>query len=268
MNKGVVIFAHNNRQNDYAKMSMIAAKFAKKYLQVPVSLITDPSTVSWMKESNIFVPASEIFDKIIITNRPEEINMRQFHDGQSKVAAPFNNSNRNNVWDLTPYDRTLLIDSDFIIMSDTLNNFWNVDSDLMISGEYNDILGKDRIGYHDRYISDTGIKLLWATTVMFTKNQETKIFFDLVEHIRANYKSFANLFRFDDRIYRNDISFSIARHILYGFETDDDYSLPSILSITDRDYLSHVRDSNLIVLASPKRDGNYLHRNHFFVYPF
>jgi len=92
---------------------------------------------------------------------------------------------------------------------------------------------------------------------MFTKNENTKTFFDLVEHIRENYKSFANLFRFDDRIYRNDISFSIAKHIMYGFETDNEYTLPDILSITDKDYLSHIDNNNLIVLASPRSDGNY-----------
>jgi hypothetical protein len=257
MKKGIVIFAHNNRQNDYAKLAIIAAKLANKNLSVPVSLITDPSTIDWMKESEIFKTAADIFDRIIITKRPEEINMRNFYDGQTKTPALFNNSNRSNVWDLTPYDRTLLIDSDYLIMSNTLNNYWNVDCDLMISGKYNDIFGDDRTGYHDKYISDTGIKLLWATTVMFTKNENTKTFFDLVEHIRENYKSFANLFRFDDRIYRNDISFSIAKHIMYGFETDNEYTLPDILSITDKDYLSHIDNNNLIVLASPRSDGNY-----------
>ena len=257
MNKGVVIFAHNNRQTDYAKMSMVAAKFASKNLKVPVSLITDPSTIDWMKESNVIDEATTIFDKIIITNRPEEINMRNFYDGQDKVAAPFNNGNRSNVWNLTPYEKTLMIDSDFFVMTDTLNNFWDVDCDFMISQKYNDIFGEARTGYHDKYVSDTGIRLLWATTVMFTKNEYTKMFFDLVEYIKDNYKAFANLYRFDNRVYRNDISFSIAHHMLNGFETVNDYALPPVLSITDKDYLSHTSNDSLIVLVSEMQNGNY-----------
>jgi len=258
MKKGIVIFAHNNRQIDYAKMSIISAGLAKKKLGVPVTLITDPSTVEWMQESKIFEKATEVFESIVITQRPEDENTRVVFDGTTKSSSPFKNANRNSVWDLTPYDRTLLIDTDYFVMTDTLNNYWNVESDILIADSYNDIFGKERTGYLDNHISETGIKMLWATTVMFTKNERTKLFFDLVEHIRQNYKQFANLFSFNDRIFRNDIAFSIARHIMYGFETDNDYSLPPVLSITDKDHLHDVdKDGNLIVLASPKLDSNY-----------
>ena len=53
MKRGVVIFAHNNRDTDYALMAVIAGGLAKKHLNLPVSLITDKTTVSWMKESKI-----------------------------------------------------------------------------------------------------------------------------------------------------------------------------------------------------------------------
>jgi hypothetical protein len=261
MKKGIVIFAHNNRQIDYAKMSLISAKLAKKHLGVPVSLITDPSTVEWMRESNTFALASEIFENIIISETPETENTRILHDGQTKTALPFKNSNRNSVWDLTPYDRTLLLDTDYMVLSGTLNNYWDVDSDILIAESYNDIFGDARTGYHDRFISDTGIKMLWATTVMFTKNDNTKIFFNMVEHIRENYKQFADLFRFDSRVFRNDIAFSIARHIMYGFEQDSDYALPPVLSITDKDMLYSVEGDRLIVLASPMLNDNYCAAN-------
>lgn len=258
MKKGVVIFAHNTRQTDYVKMAMVCGKLARKNLGVPASLITDPSTVEWMRESKIFETASNIFENIIITQRPEDNNMRIIHDGMSKEQTLFKNANRNSVWDLTPYDRTLLIDSDYFVMTDTLNNYWNVESDFLISESYNDIIGTERTGYLDRYISDTGIRMLWATTVMFTKNEDTKVFFDLVEHIRKNYKQFADLFRFDDRIFRNDIAFSVARHILYGFEQDKDYYLPPVLSITDKDMLYDVDElGSLIALVSPKLNDEY-----------
>ena len=52
MKKGILIFAHNNRQIDYARMSLVTGSLAKKNLGVPVSLATDPSTVEWMRESN------------------------------------------------------------------------------------------------------------------------------------------------------------------------------------------------------------------------
>jgi len=252
MNKGIILFAHNNRQIDYALMSLLTAKLAKKHLDVPVSLITDPSTVDWMKESDILKKATEIFEQIIITQRPEDGNMRNFSDGKNIKPAPFSNGNRFSAYDLTPYDRTLLIDTDYLVLSNNLNEYWDVDSDLLMSPKYNDIIGKERIGYLDSHISDTGVEMYWATTVMFTKNEYSKMFFDLVEYIKTEYKMFADVFRFDPRVYRNDISFSIAKHILNGYQKVNEYNLPDVFSTTDKDILHNVSDNKLQFLVSDK----------------
>lgn len=252
MNKGVILFAHNNRQIDYALMSLLTAKLAKKHLDVPVSLITDPSTIDWMKESDILKKATETFEQIIITQRPEDGNMRNFADGKNINPAPFSNGNRFSAYNLTPYDRTLLIDTDYLVLSKNLNEYWDVDSDLLMSSKYNDIIGKERIGYLDSHISDTGVEMYWATTVMFTKNEYTKMFFDLVEYIKTEYKMFADVFRFDPRVYRNDISFSIAKHILNGYQKVNEYNLPDVFSTTDKDILHSVSENKLQFLVSDK----------------
>jgi len=258
MSKGVLIFAHNNRQVDYARMAIIAGGLAAKNLQVSVTLATDDSTVAWMKESNIYTTAMKIFEHIRIVNRPEDLQNRKFNDGTEQVVAPFKNSNRASVYNITPYDRTLLIDSDFFILTDELNNYWDIDSSVLISKNYNDILGPERIGYLDRYVSNTGVQLLWATKVMFTKNEESKTFFNLVNHVRENYKRYADVYRYDSRMYRNDIAFAVARHIMYGFETDNDYSLPDVFSVPDKDVLYDVSNESLKFLVSPKLNNNFI----------
>ena len=43
MTRGILIFAHNNRDVDYALMSIVSGHLAGKYLQVPVSLIKKPN---------------------------------------------------------------------------------------------------------------------------------------------------------------------------------------------------------------------------------
>ena len=70
MKRGVVIFAHNNRDTDYALMAVIAGGLAKKHLNLPVSLITDKTTVSWMKESKIYQRAVDVFENIIEIKKP------------------------------------------------------------------------------------------------------------------------------------------------------------------------------------------------------
>lgn len=257
MKKGIVIYAHNNRTVDYALMAVISGGLAKKNLSVPVSLITDHTTSEWMKQSNIFNLAEMVFENIIITDKPKTNNQRLLHDGATGSMIPFVNTNRNSVWDLTPYERTLLIDSDFFILSDNLNKYWDVDSDVLIGQSINDIYDNNRLGYLDRHVSETGVKLYWATTVMFTKNLRSKIFFDTVNYVKEHYDYYGDVFRFDTRQYRNDIAFSIAKHLLDGFEETDIGRLPPVLSALDRDILFDVKDLNFKFLVNYRLDNNY-----------
>lgn len=247
MKKGIVIIAHNNREIDYAKMAIISAKFAKKNLALPVSLITDESTLDWMKTSGTGSFAESLFDSIIIVPRPISNNQRILHDGTNSSTVPFINSNRCSIWDYTPYEKTLMIDSDFLIMTDSLNHYWDVDQDVLLGESFNDIQG-DRKGVLDQWTSETGVHLYWATTVMFTKNQNSKIFFNLVDFIKDNYKYYADLFRFDPRQYRNDVSFSIAYHILNGFLSNN-ISLPSVLTLQDKDILEKINEDGRLIFS-------------------
>ena len=256
MKKGILIFAHNSRDVDYALMSLVSAKFAKANLQVPVSLVVDKFTVEWMQTSNIYNLSQEIFDKIIEIEKPVTQNTRVLNDGYTSKTVPFVNSNRASVWNLTPYDRTLLIDSDFLIMSNRLDEYWKVDSSVILSPSMKDVRG-DRKGILDSWVSETGIPLYWATTVMFTKNNESKIFFDLVDVIRTNYNYFADLFRFNPKQYRNDISFSIAKHMLNGFENRGE-DLPPILTLLDKDLIHSIDKNQLRVYLNDNMSEDHV----------
>ena len=249
MNKGVLIFAHNSRQVDYALMAIIAGGLAKKNLNVPVSLVTDESTVEWMKISKTIGKTKKVFDKIIEVKKPVTTNQRLLVDAYTSKMVPFVNLNRASAWDVTPYERTLLIDSDYLVMSKNLNEYWDADSDFMIASSMNDIRG-DRIGVLDQHVSETGIPLCWATTVMFTKNKRTRLIFNLVEYIRDNYVNYADLFRFNPSIYRNDIAFSIALHMLDGFEHSDYNYLPPVLTASGKDLIYDVADNKIKLLIN------------------
>jgi hypothetical protein len=256
MKKGVVVYAHNNRQIDYAMLACISGGLAKKHLNVPVTLITDPTTYQWMEHSSIDQTAKSIFENIIFVDKPQSHNKRRLYDGPHSDMIPFENENRYTVYNITPYDRTLLIDSDFLIWSNNISKYWDVEEDILLGESINDIYSQQRLGYLDQYISETGVKLYWATTVMFTKNPKSKLFFDTVECIKKNYKWFADVFRFDDRQYRNDISFSLAKHIIDGFEQNT-VSLPSLTTALDRDFLYSVDGKKLTFLIDHRLDNNF-----------
>lgn len=258
MKNGALIFAHNSREVDYALHAVIAGGLVVKHLNVPVSLVTDSSTLKWMEESGIHATALHVFENIIEVEKPVTGNVRNLYDGLTKKSVPFVNSNRSSAWDLTPYDRTLLIDSDFLIFSNRLSEYWQAEGDILISQAMNDVCDISRAGYHDRYVSDTGIHLLWATNVIFTKNERSKAFFNMVDYIRKNYQYYADLFRFNPRQFRNDIAFSVAKHILDGFETDLVRTLPPVLTTMDRDILYKVDENEkMTFLVSPRLDHNF-----------
>lgn len=254
MTKGIVLIAHNGPDLDYGLMAIISGGLAKKNLQVPVSLITDKWTIEWLQSSGMYDKAVEIFDKIIEVEKPRTENKRKLYDGFYGKTVPFVNSNRWTVWNLTPYDRTLLIDTDFFIFSEALNEYWEIDASVLMGQTINDIA--ERHGVLDKRVSETGIHMFWATTVMFTKNQESKFFFQLVDFIKDNYRYYADLFRFDPRQYRNDIAFSIAKHILNGFETELIYTLPPVFTTIDKDILLDVSaDGKLTFLIDQPLDS-------------
>lgn len=251
------MYAHNNRDVDYAQIAVVSAHFARKNLDLPVSLVTDKSTLEWMQLSDIYETAQSIFDTIITDQRPEANNTRKLQDMQSSHNVLFTNQNRASAWHLTPYNETLLIDCDFLIQSNMLNNYWNVDQSFLISSAALDINLEDRMQYMDRYVSSTGPRMLWATTIMFKKDSQSKLIFDLVGNIKKNYNMFSSLYRFDPLQYRNDIAFSVAKHIVDGFEKSNDYYLPEILTTLDKDCLAQVNDRSLCFLVDKDLCGKY-----------
>jgi hypothetical protein len=181
------------------------------------------------------------------------------HDGNESKFVPFVNLNRTDAFSLSPYDQTLLIDSDYLIFTDNLNKFWEYSETVLLGQSINDIIGTDRLGYHDRYVSDTGVHLYWATTVMFTKNEYSENFFSLLSYVKENYQYYSDLFRFYTRNYRNDIAFSVTQHIMDGFETKSSIHLPPVFSTLDRDILETVKDNgNLVFLINMIMNEKYI----------
>ena len=257
MNNGVVIIANNSSEIDYIKMSMVSASLAKKNLKAPVSLITDEISLN-SKTSADEKNLRQIFDHIIIYENDRSKNYRTLNNKGKTNKVPFLNYNRNKIFDLTPYDRTLLIDSDFLIFSTALNEYWNVDQSVLISPCMVNLNGSAG-GILDAWISPQSSPLFWATTVMFTKNKESENFFNLVEHVKQNYKFYSQLYRFSSQQYRNDISFSIAFHILRGFISDPqtDYFLPPVKTVSDKDEIYSYEDNMLKLFVYNELNGNY-----------
>jgi len=238
MKQGALIFAHNSETLNYLKMSLVSARLVKKNLNVPVCIVTDQYSLDQTQ-----IDLSQHVDHVVLIPKPAVDNYRNLNN----TRHAFINGSRHSAWSLTPFDRTLLIDSDLLIMSDAYSQYWDSE-DFLMCGSMTDLIG-NKLSQEEMRVSDHTIRLRWATAVMFTKNEYTKKIFDTVEFVKREYRYFSDLYEFDSRNFRNDIAFSIAAHITNGFKEADIF-LPSPLFFTDVDNIIDVVDDQLLILAT------------------
>lgn len=245
MTRGCLIFAHNGNL-DYGSQAVASAALVRKHLGIPVSLVTDENTFAETVKKFKELP----FDQVIKIDKPSDTNMRTMltSDGQLEVFN-FINNNRTSAYNLTPYDQTLVIDSDFLVFSDLLNRYWDTGYDFLITPGMLDLTQR-YVNPKEYVIDDYSITMLWATCIMFNKTPEVKMFFDLVEYIKQEYYYFAQLYNFDHRQYRNDFSFSVACHIMSGHGLYPWHGeLPVPLMIKDVDQVVDVSNERIAFIS-------------------
>ena len=248
MSKGAVLIARNNGHIDYIKQAVFLAKRIKKHLNIPVSVATD-SIEYLTSEFGI-----DDFDKVIQLDYTAESNMRYFFDGTlSKKTASFKNNNRAGIYDLTPYDETLILDTDYVISNNLLASCFESDSDFMIYKKSDDI-AKVRDEREFDKISNTSVDFYWATVVYFRKTEANTIFFNLVKHIEQEWNHYRRVYQITSGLFRNDFAFSIAIHIMNGFQPGNfAQQLPgSMLYTTDKDVLWQMNEDEMMFLVEKK----------------
>lgn len=254
MSTGALIFAHNNPGVDYIKLAVFSAWRVKKYLDIPVSLVTDD--IEWLTKMYPDHP----FDQVIKTN-VGPATQKIFYDGSlSSKTLEWKNVTRNQAYDLTPYDKTLVLDSDYIINSDILKLALCKDEIFQIYKKSFDIAGwRDTKSF--QRINAYSIPFYWATVFVFEKNAITEAFFNLVSYIKENWLYFRILYSIETTTFRNDFAFSIAIHIMNG-KTNGGFAveLPGTMTyIRDRDLLLNMSATKMNFLVEKKDHlGEYL----------
>ena len=188
MTTGAVIFAQNNASIDYIKLAIFAASKIQEHLDIPVSIITD--------SKNYLLKAfpNHTFDKIIEIGYVEETSTKQFYDGAlSSKSLVWKNHNRTNIFNLTPYDRTLVIDSDYIINSDILKSALDNDYEFQIYQSSFD-LAFERNNSEFQRINQYTIPFFWATVFIFQKTTVMELFFNLITQIKENWQYYRLLY--------------------------------------------------------------------------
>jgi hypothetical protein len=205
MSQGILLFAHDSEELRYGVMAIWMSERIAMHLNKPVSIVTDQFTLDNLK--NLSVDPTKYFDKIII----KEFNVAQSRrlDGE---YIPFKNLDRSDAYDLTPYDETLILDTDISISSDRLNLVWDNAEDVLISNDCIDLFSRKHNEFD--FLKDHGIKFHWATEFYFRKSELAEEFFKKCKYIRDNYFWYSVLYGMPNYPVRNDHIWSIAIHEL------------------------------------------------------
>lgn len=246
MKKGILLFAYNT-EFDYIHLAVICAKRLKNHLDLPITLVTDDKTL---------IEEKEIFDQIIELG-DDTTQQKRFHNGTSSEVFTWKNLTRVYSYDLTPYEKTLVVDVDYIVNSDFLSKCMDLDADFLIFKEYNDI-AKTRKNTQFDYITNFGIKFYWATVFIFEKNKKNEIFFNLLKFIKENWDYYRLIYQISDSKFRNDFAFSIAIHIISGYSNNSFFStVPGkIHFVQDKDFLVKADKNSLLFLVEDERCQN------------
>jgi hypothetical protein len=186
MTTGALIFARNNEQIDYEAMAQWSAKNIERHLGIPTHIITDNSAPS--------------------------INTRHFTD---VGAVTWHNLNRMDAYRLSPWDRTLVLDADYVVASNQLQSILKADQDFLAHRWAYDVTGCNTFEGLN-YFGNNRMPMWWATVMMFCKSKQAELIFDSMQMIRDNWAHYRNLYKNTNATYRNDHALSIALGIVNG----------------------------------------------------
>ena len=201
MKRGVVIFAYNSGAIDYQAMAAWSAGRIAKHLNLPTTLITDS------------VPADSTAFEDLVISTAESGGTRYFSDIGNNVT--WFNGNRMNVYNLSPYDETLVLDADYVVCSNQLNVLFDISEDFLATRWAYDVTGVQTFDDLNCFGANH-MPMAWATVMRFNRSRLSKSVFDMMSMVRNNWKHYCDLYGIARSTYRNDYALSIALNTLHG----------------------------------------------------
>jgi len=263
--RGILMFAHNNDEIDYFRLAVVNALLIQKHLGIKdITVVTDKHSLEYAKENLGEDIINKAINNIVLNEKDRNFkraNIRVYKDtSHTAKNLSFYNVNRCDAYDISPYDETILIDADYLILSDTLNQCWGHNEELMMNWKWQDVMFERKFDSLDR-LNDMGITMYWATVVYFRKTPYVESFFNTVKHVKDNSQFYRDLYKWAGRLYRNDYSFSVAAHTMSGFVDKGIAQLPTTLYKTfdtDDVHSAISDDTLLLLLEKPRSPGDFM----------
>jgi hypothetical protein len=149
----------------------------------------------------------------VIQAVPASGGTRYFEDYQSTVT--WHNAGRVDAYALSPWERTLVLDADYVVASTDLKTLFNCNTDFMCHKTAVNLAGSHPLtglNVFGRY----NIPMSWATVMRFNRGHVAELIFDTMQMIRDNWTHYRNVYGIADATYRNDYALTIAQLIVNG----------------------------------------------------
>jgi hypothetical protein len=186
MTTGALIFARNNEQIDYEAMARWSACNIERHLGIPTHIITDDSRL--------------------------DSGSRHFAD---VGTVAWHNTNRMDAYRLSPWDRTLVLDADYVVATDQLRCVLDCDEDFLAHRWAYDVTGCNNFEGLN-YFGSVRMPQWWATVMVFNRSRQAELIFDTMTMIRDNWSHYKQIYKNSSPTYRNDHALSIALLVVNG----------------------------------------------------
>ena len=242
MSSGVLLFCFDTEHTRYHKILERCIRLVKKNICREITVVTNFDTYQKMS------PMGFINYKFI---EPEL--------GNTKLGKEWNNVDRHMAYELSPYDTTLVMDIDYFCFSDNLKQLFDTGYDFLVPDTAHDLTGRNTFDQRRRSM----IPMVWATVLLFKKNDKVRKIFDTVKYIKQHYSYFTEMYRIYVKNLRNDYLFAMALQQINGFVGYETFpfALPTlppdceVVKITDEgiswkhgDQISYVENQDVHVL--------------------
>ena len=217
MTQGVAMFCYDS-DFEYSRICNFNTRQIKTHLDLPVTVYTDEKTAKKITNA-----------ELVITDRPTG-NARYFRPQERSI--PLYNLNRKDVFLDPPYDKTLVIDVDYIVMSSCLLRLLYINYDFSCYRSVRDVTGCRRL--EGSSVGHSDINFCWATVMLVTRSDRCRQIGQMIDHIQKHYKYFTRLYRVSDsNTYRNDYALSMALHQLNGMRREQCFVPGHLATIPD-----------------------------------
>lgn len=226
MTTGATILAFNNDAIDYVAMAAWSAHRIRHWLKIPVCLVTDSDQVD------------PVFDHVV---RVQALGDRHRYFEDIGHSVPWHNANRADVYDLTPWDRTLLLDADYVVNSDVLTAVLDSRLDFTCHRWASDLASGqflDDLNWFGRY----RFPQWWATVMMFDKTAHARHIFDTMRMVREHWEHYRLLYAVANPTFRNDHALSIALGVCSGHTLATQDIVWPLMSVMPHNALTQIGD--------------------------